>query len=331
MSISIKISRSLTCVASFLAIGSVALFSGSSGAAPYPEKVVKMVIGYGSGSSTDIVGRIVAQGLAELWKQSVIVDNKAGAAGNIAADLVAKSSADGYTILFAQNGLAISVAANEKLPFNGQKDLLPTVGVTATPHILVVNPSSPYKTVAELIAGAKEKPGKFNFGSSGIGNSDHMAGELFKVMTGVQAVHVPYKSGALAATDLISGQIDYYFAGMPVGLPQHKGGRLRALAVTSTARFAGAPELPTMQEASVKDYEMTLWQGVFLPAGTPADVTEFVASSVLKLLDDPAMRERLTKAGAQLAPLNSPKFTDMYLKDIARWKRVIPAANIKLE
>jgi tripartite-type tricarboxylate transporter receptor subunit TctC len=266
-----------------------------------------------------------------MWGQAVVVENRAGAAGNIAADLVAKSAPDGYTILFAQNGLAISVAANPSLPFNGQKDLIPTVAVAGTPHILVVNPSSPYKSVSELIAAAKDRPNKLNFGSSGIGNSDHMAGELFKALTGVQAVHIPYKSGALAATDLLGGQLDFYFAGMPVGLPQYKGGRLRALAVTGSGRYPGANELPTMQEAGVKGYEMTLWQGVFLPAGTPADVSEMVTASVLKLLEDPAMRERLAKAGAQIAPMPRPAFTEMYLQDIERWKRVITQQNIKLQ
>jgi tripartite-type tricarboxylate transporter receptor subunit TctC len=299
--------------------------------AAYPEKVVKVVIGYGPGSSTDIIGRLVAQGLSELWKQPVIVENRAGAAGNIAADGVAKGPADGYTILFAQNGLAISVAANPNLPFNGQKDLLPAAGVTATPHILVVNSNSPYKTVPALIAAAKAKPDQLNFGSSGIGNSDHMAGELFKALTGIQAMHIPYKSGSLAATDLLGGQLDFYFAGMPVGLPLYKGDKLRALAVTSAARFPGAPELPTMQEAGTKDYEMTLWQGVFLAAGTPKEVSDFIGASVLKLLEDPAMRERLTKAGAQIAPLSGPRFSEMYIADIARWKRIISAANIKLE
>jgi tripartite-type tricarboxylate transporter receptor subunit TctC len=300
-------------------------------AAPYPDKVVKVVIGYGPGSSTDLIGRLIAQGLADLWKQPVVVENRAGAAGNIAADMVAKSTPDGYTILFAQNGLAISVAANSSLPFNGQKDLIALTGVTATPHILVVGQNSPVKSVAELVALAKSQPGKLNFGSSGIGNSDHMAGELFKVLAGVQATHIPYKSGSLAASDLLGGQIDYYFAGMPVGLPLYKGGRLRALAVTSTARYAGAPELPTMQETGLKDYEMTLWQGVFLPANTSVDVAAFIGASVIKLLDDPQMRERLAKAGAQIAPLNRAQFTEMYLADIARWKRIIPAANIKLE
>ena len=309
----------------------LACTGGSCAAAGFPDKVVKMIVGYGPGSSTDIVGRIVAQGLAELWAQPVVVENRAGAAGNIAADMVAKSPADGYTLLFAQNGLAISVAANSNLPFNGQKDLIPVAAVTGTPHILVVNPASPYKSVADLVAAARDNPDKLNFGSSGIGNSDHMAGELFKALTGVRAVHIPYKSGALAATDLLGGQLDFYFAGMPVGLPQYKGGRLRALAVTSSARYSGTPELPTMQEAGVKTYEMTLWQGVFLPAGTSAEVSEMVGASVLKLLEDPAMRERLDKAGAQIAPMPRARFTEMYLRDIDRWKRVITAQHIKLQ
>ena len=299
--------------------------------AAYPEKPVRMVIGYGAGSSTDIVGRIIAQGLAEAWKQPVVVETRAGAAGNIAADAVAKSVADGYTLLFAQNGLAISVASNSNLPFNGIKDLLPAAGATATPHILVVAPNSPAKNVGELIALARERPNKLNFGSSGIGNSDHMAGELFKALSGIQALHVPYKSGSLAATDLVGGQLDFYFAGMPVGLPLHKGGRLRALAVTSAARYAGAPELPTMQEAALKEYEMTLWQGVFLPAAAPPEIADSVSAAVLKLLDDPAMRERLAKAGAQVAPLARSRFSEMYLADIARWRRIIAGAGIKLE
>jgi tripartite-type tricarboxylate transporter receptor subunit TctC len=308
----------------------LAIAGPAAQAAEFPDRPVKMLVGYGPGSSTDVVGRIVAQALSDIWKQPVVVDNRAGAAGNIAADLLAKSPPDGYTILFAQNGLAISVAANPALPFNGQKDLIPLAGVAGTPHILVVNPSSPYKSVAELVAAAKANPNKLNFGSSGIGNSDHMAGELFKALAGVQAVHVPYKSGALAASDLLGGQIDFYFAGMPVGLPQYKGGRLRALAVTSTSRYEGAPELPTMQESGVKNYEMTLWQGVFLPAATPAAVTDAIGAAIARLLEDPATRDRLTKAGAQIAMLPRAKFTEMYLKDIERWKRVIIQQNIQL-
>jgi len=234
--------------------------------AAYPDKPIKMLVGYAPGSSTDIVGRMVANELSIALKQSVIVENRGGAAGSLAADAAAKSTPDGYTVLFAQNGLAINVAANPRLPFNGQKDLLPVVGVAATPHILIVNNNSKAKNVSELTAMLKADPGKLSFGSSGIGNSDHMAGELFLATTGTQAIHIPYKGGSPAATDLVGGQIDFYFAGMPVGLPLYKGDKVHALAVTGKNRFTGAPEVATMQEAGVKGYEMALWQGMFVPA-----------------------------------------------------------------
>ncbi|MBU3621766.1 tripartite tricarboxylate transporter substrate binding protein [Polynucleobacter sp. CS-Odin-A6] len=306
------------------------LFLGTAFAA-YPDKPIKMLIGYAPGSSTDIVGRMVANELSMALKQSVIVENRGGAAGSLAADAVAKSAPDGYTVLFAQNGLAINVAANPRLPFNGQKDLLPVVGVAATPHILIVNNNFKAKNVAELIAMLKADPGKLSFGSSGIGNSDHMAGELFLATTGTQAIHIPYKGGSPAATDLVGGQIDFYFAGMPVGLPLYKGDKAHALAVTSKNRFSGAPELVTMQEAGVKGYEMALWQGMFVPAGTPAAITSTLSTTILKILDTPEMKERFIKAGVQIAPMNTQQFTDLYQSDIARWKVVIEKAKIKLD
>lgn len=303
----------------------------STALAAYPDKPIKMLIGYAPGSSTDIVGRMVANELSIFLKQPVVVENRGGAAGSLAADAVAKSPPDGYTVLFAQNGLAINVAANPKLPFNGQKDLLPVVGVAATPHILIVNNNSNAKNVADLIAMLKTDPGKLSFGSSGIGNSDHMAGELFLATTGTQAIHIPYKGGSPAATDLVGGQIDFYFAGMPVGLPLYKGEKVRALAVTSKARFSGAPEVVTMQEAGVKGYEMALWQGMFVPAGTPASIVQTLNNTVLKILDTPEMKERFQKAGVQLAPMNTQQFTDLYNTEIARWKVVIEKAKIKLD
>ena len=299
--------------------------------AAYPDKPIKMMIGYAPGSSTDIVGRIIANDLSIALKQPVIIENRGGAAGSLAADAVAKSAPDGYTVLFAQNGLAINVAANPKLPFNGQKDLVPVVGVAATPHILIVNNNSPVKSVADLIAMLKADPGKLSFGSSGIGNSDHMAGELFLATTGLQAIHIPYKGGSPAATDLMGGQIDFYFAGMPVGLPLYKGEKVRALAVTGKNRFSGAPELLTMQEAGVKSYEMTLWQGLFVPAGTPSSIVQMLNNTILKILDTPEMKERFQKAGVQIAPMNTAQFNDLYNSDIARWKTVIEKAKIKLD
>ena len=300
-------------------------------ASTYPDKPIKMMIGYAPGSSTDIVGRMIANDLSIALKQPIVVENRGGAAGSIAADAVAKSSPDGYTILFAQNGLAINVAANPKLPFNGSKDLIPVVGVAATPHILIVNPNSPAKSVADLIGMLKAKPGQLSFASSGIGNSDHMAGELFLSLTGLQAIHVPYKGGSPAATDVVGGQIDFYFAGMPVGLPLYKGDRVRALAVTSKQRFPGAPELTTVIEAGVPGYEMTLWQGMFAPAGTPRAIINQLSASTLKVMESPELKERFVKAGVQIAPLNQTQFSELYFADIERWKRVIEKSKIKLD
>lgn len=308
----------------------VSLFLSPAMAA-YPDKPIKMMIGYAPGSSTDIVGRIIANDLSVALKQPVIIENRGGAAGSLAADAVAKSTPDGYTVLFAQNGLAINVAANPKLPFNGQKDFIPVVGVAATPHILIINNNSKAKSVAELIALLKANPGKLSFASSGIGNSDHMAGELFLATTGLQAIHIPYKGGSPAATDVLGGQIDFYFAGMPVGLPLYKGDKVRALAVTSKNRFSGASELPTMQEAGVKGYEMALWQGMFAPAGTPKEVINTLSNTILKMLDSPELKERFIKAGVQISPLNTQQFTELYNSDIARWKVVIEKAKIKLD
>jgi tripartite-type tricarboxylate transporter receptor subunit TctC len=313
-----------------LSVATIPVLMGSVFAA-YPDKPIKMMIGYAPGSSTDIVGRMIANDLSIALKQPIIVENRGGAAGSLAAEAVAKSAPDGYTILFAQNGLAINVAANPRLPFNGQKDLLPVVGVAATPHILIVNNNSPAKSVADLMGMLKADPGKLSFGSSGIGNSDHMAGELFLATTGLQAIHIPYKGGSPAATDLVGGQIDFYFAGMPVGLPLYKGDKARALAVTSKSRFSGAPELITIQEAGVKGYEMALWQGVFVPAGTSPSIIKELNNSVLKILETPEMKERFQKAGVQIAPMNTQQFSDLYFSDIARWKVVIEKAKIKLD
>jgi tripartite-type tricarboxylate transporter receptor subunit TctC len=308
----------------------IAPFIFGTAFAAYPDKPIKMMIGFAPGSATDIVGRMVANELSIVLKQPIIVENRGGAAGTLAADAVAKSNPDGYTVLFAQNGLAINVASNPKLPFDGQKDLIPVVGVAATPHILIVGKNSKAKNVADLIAMLKADPGKLSFGSSGLGNSDHMAGELFLATTGTQAIHVPYKGGSPAATDLVGGQIDFYFAGMPVGLPLYKGDKANALAVTGKARFSGAPELVTMQEAGVKGYEMALWQGMFVPAGTPQTIISTLNSTVLKMLETPEMKERFIKAGVQIAPMNTQQFTDLYNSDIARWKVVIEKAKIKL-
>src|SRR5947209_11622108 len=240
--------------------------------AQYPAKPVRVVVGYAAGSSTDIVGRVMADRLGAYWKQNVYVETRAGAAGNLAADAAAKAPGDGYTLLFAQNGLAISAAALPNLNYSAERDLVPLAPVAATPHILIVAPEFPAKNVQELIARAKAEPGKLSFASSGVGNSDHLCGELFNLMAGISAIHVPYKGGAPAATDVMGGRIGYYFAGMPVGLPLAKAGRARALGVTSKVRFAGAPDVPTIAEQGLPEYEATLWQGFFAPSSIPAEL-----------------------------------------------------------
>jgi tripartite-type tricarboxylate transporter receptor subunit TctC len=299
--------------------------------AQYPNKPVRVLVGYAAGSSTDIVGRVMAVRLSEYWKQSVYVETRAGAAGNLAADAAAKAAGDGYTLLFAQNGLAISAAALPNLPFRAETDLLPLAPVAATPHILIVAPGFAAKNVAELIALAKKEPGKLTFASSGVGNSDHLCGELFNLMAGIQAIHVPYKGGAPAAVDVMGERIAYYFAGMPVGLPLAKSGKARALAVTSKARFAGAPDIPTVAEQGLPEYEATLWQGFFAPASMPADMAARIAADIQKVVAMPETKEKLQGAGVSLFEDSHANFRKFFPTEVAKWREVVKKANLKLE
>jgi tripartite-type tricarboxylate transporter receptor subunit TctC len=303
----------------------------ASAFAQYPNKPVRVLVGYAAGSSTDIVGRVMADRLSAYWKQSVYVETRAGAAGNLAADAAAKAAGDGYTLLFAQNGLAISAAALPNLPYRAETDLVPLAPVAATPHILIVAPDFPAKSVRELVAKAKAEPGKLSFASSGVGNSDHLCGELFNLMAGVQAIHVPYKGGAPAAVDVMGGRIAYYFAGMPVGLPLAKSGKARALAVTSKTRFAGAPDIPTVAEQGLPEYEATLWQGFFAPASVPADLAARIAGDVRKVLALPETKEKLQGAGVSLFEDSHENFKKFFPAEVAKWRDVVKKANLRLE
>ena len=309
----------------------LALLAAAVAHAQYPAKPVRIVVGYAAASSTDIVGRIMAERLGAFWKQSVYVETRAGAAGNLAADAVAKSAGDGYTLLFAQNGLAISAAALPNLPYRAETDLLPLAPVAATPHILIVASDFPARTLQEFIALGRTEPGKLSFASSGVGNSDHLCGELFNLMAGVSAVHVPYKGGAPAATDVIAGRIAYYFAGMPVGLPLHKSGRVRALAVTSKQRFAGAPDVPTVAEQGLPEYEATLWQGFFAPASISADLAQKISSDVQASLALAETRDRLQAAGVSLFEDSHANFRRFFPAEIEKWRGVVKKANLRLE
>src|SRR6202165_3550653 len=315
----------------------LALLVSFGAPARYPSKPVRMFVGYAAGSSTDIVGRIMADRLGAYWEENVYVEQRGGgagdpgAAGTLAADAAAKAPGDGYTLLFAQNGLAISAAALPNLPYRAETDLVPLAPVASTPHILIVAPDFPAKSVQELIARARAEPGKLAFASSGVGNSDHLCGELFNLMAGIQAVHVPYKGGAPAATDLMAGRIAYYFAGMPVGLPLSKSGRARALGVTSKQRFINAPEVPTIAEQGLPEYEATLWQGFFAPGTIAPELGARIARDIQHVLSVPATRAKKRKAGASPFEDNQANFKRYFLAEIEKWRGVVKKANLKLE
>ena len=312
-------------------MAAAALLIASMANAQYPAKPVRVMVGYAAGSSTDIVARVMADRLSVYWKQGVYVETRAGAAGNLAADAAAKAAPDGYTLLFAQNGLAISAAALPNLPYKAESDLLPLAPVAATPHILIVAPEFAAKNVQELIARAKAEPGKLAYASSGVGNSDHLCGELFNLMAGISAVHVPYKGGAPAATDVMGGRIAYYFAGMPVGLPLAKSGKARALGVTSKARFAGAPDIPTIAEQGLPQYEATLWQGFFAPAAIEPQLAARIAADIQATLKLPETQEKLAGASVALWTVDQAQFKRFFPAEIAKWREVVKKANLKLD
>ena len=309
----------------------LAVLAATAHAQSYPSKPVRVLVGYAAGSSTDIVGRVMADRLGAHWKQTVIVENRGGAAGNLAADAVAKAHGDGYTLLFAQNGLAISAAALPNLPYSAERDLVPLAPVAATPHILIVGPDFPAKNVQELISRAKAEPGKLTFASSGVGNSDHLCGELFNLQAGIKAIHVPYKGGAPAVQDVIPGRVAYYFAGMPVGLPLAKSGRARALGITSKQRYPGAPDIPTVAEQGLPQYEATLWQGFFAPSTISPDLAAQIARDIEAVLKQPETRDRLAKAGASLFENNQENFKSFFRADIEKWRDLVKKTGLKFE
>ena len=297
----------------------------------YPAKPVRLLVGFTAGASIDIVARAIGQRMGENMGQQVVVDNRPGAGSNIAAEIAAKSPPDGYTILIMNNALAVSHTLYAKLNYDALRDLAPVSQVSAMPHLLGVHPSLPAKNIKELIALAQAKPGMLNFASSGVGVSDHIAGELFKYMTGIKMVHVPYKGGQQAATDVASGQVDMWFGGLPAIMPFVKGGRVRALAVTSPQRSPAMPDVPTMNEAGVPGYEVILWYGIFAPAGTPREIVQRLNAEIVKALGAPEIRERYAALG--LIAVGSPpeQFEKFFRAEIEKWGKVVRAAGLKAE
>ena len=269
-----------------------------AGAADFPARPVRIVVPIGPGSSMDIIARVLAQKLNETWNQPVIVDNRAGAGGNIGADTVAKAAPDGHTLLFASSSFAISPSVYRKMPYDVLRDFEPVTQLSSRGNVLVVATSSPVTSVRELVALAKARPGQLSFGSGGgTGSSDHMAGELFNMLAGVQIVHVPYKSGPQAQNDLIGGQLSIYLGGIPIQLPMIRSGRVKPLGTSGLKRSPMLPEVPTIAEAGVAGYEVDVWYGFFAPRGTPAAVVARIAADAGTIIRAPAMAERWQTLG----------------------------------
>ncbi|TRZ56944.1 MAG: tripartite tricarboxylate transporter substrate binding protein [Rhodocyclaceae bacterium] len=298
----------------------------------YPNKPVRMVVPFPPGGTTDILARAVGQKLSESWGQQVVIDNRGGAGGNIGTDIVAKSSADGYTLLMGTVGThAINASLYGKLPFDPIKDFAPVTLVASVPNVLVVNSTVDSKSVKELIALAKSKPGQLAFASSGNGTSIHLAGELFKSMTGTAMLHIPYKGSAPAIAELLGGQTNMMFDNLPSAMPHIKSGRLRALAVTSIRRSPALPDIPTIAETGISGYEASSWFGVLAPAGTPKDVVAKIQADIAKALNAPEIKERLSGQGAEPVGNTPEQFAEHIKAESAKWAKVVRDSGAKVD
>ncbi|MFA5915400.1 MAG: tripartite tricarboxylate transporter substrate binding protein, partial [Burkholderiales bacterium] len=299
----------------------------------YPAKPIHLVVPYPAGGPLDIMARAIGQKLTEAWKQPVIVDNRAGAGGNIGADAVAKAAPDGYTLLMGAVAThAINPVLYSKIPYDPIKDFAPVALVAQVPNILVVNPSVPAKSVRELIELARAKPGSLNFASGSTGSTGHLAGELFNTMAGVKMVHIPYKGAAPATTDLLSGQVQLMFDNLASALPNVKAGKLRALAVTTLKRSPAVPDLPTIAESGLPGFDLTTWFGLFVPAGTPPEIVAKLNAEVVRALNAKDMRERLEKMGTEPPADNTPEhFAAFVRSEAAKYAKVVKASGARVD
>ena len=315
----------------FIVWGSCALCAAAAWAQGYPAKPVRIIVGFSAGSTTDLIGRVLAGKLGEGLGQPAVVDNRPGAGANIAAELVSKAPPDGYTVLLANAGIATGATAYVKLNFNALRDFAPVTQVSATPHILVTHPSLPPKSVKELVAFTRARPGELNFSSTGHGNSDHLAAELFSYMTGLKMVHVTYKGGPQALGDVMTGQIAMYFAGVPVALPLVKAGRVKAMGVTGAKRAAVLPDVPTIAEAGVAGYEHILWGMLLVPSATPKDIVARLNREAVKALAASDVRERYAGMGVEPAP-STPERASAYLRsETEKYAKVVKAIGLRID
>lgn len=297
----------------------------------YPHKPIRIVVPVAAGGGTDYTARLIGQKLSEAWGQSVIVDNRPGGAGNLGVELVARAQPDGYTLVMPITSFSINPSLYAKLQFDTVKDFAPVVLAASAPLLLVVNPSVPVQSVKDLVALAKAKPGTMNYANSGSGTTAHLAGEFFKRMAGVEIVSIAYKGGGPAVIDLIAGQVQIYFSTIPAALQQVKAGKLRALAVTSGKRVAELPDMPTVSESGLPGFEVVGWFGLFAPAGTPQPVIARLNAEIIKILNAPESRQRLSGHGL-IPGGGTPEDLGQFLRaEIAKWGKLIKETGIRAE
>ncbi|CAG9180148.1 Bug family tripartite tricarboxylate transporter substrate binding protein [Cupriavidus pampae] len=322
--------KTLTGVAAVL-LATLPILAHAGPEDTYPDKAVRIVVPFAAGGSTDVVARILAEKLQAQFKQPFVVDNRAGASGNIGAELVAKSPADGYTLLMGATGiLSINDHLYGKLNYNAQKDFVPVAYATENANILVVAPGLPVKDVASLVSLAKSKPGSLSFASSGPGSSTHLSGELFKSMTSLNLLHVPYKGSSAALTDLLGGNVSMLFDNAPSSIGFVQQGKLRALAVTSRKRIPGLPNVPTLDEAGVKGYESLSWSGVVAPAGTPRPIVMKLNRAIDQILKSDDVKSKLVQLGVEPVGGTPEDFAKLIQVEHDKWGAVIKTADIKL-
>ena len=314
-----------------LAGAAVALPAVSRGASAqaYPSRPVRVVIGYPPGGSADITARLMTQWLSERLGQSFIVESRPGGGTNIATEAVINAPPDGYTLLLVAPANAINATLYEKLNHNFLRDIVPVAGLIRFPNVVVVNPEVPVKTIPELIAYARANPGKLNMASSGNGSTIHMSGELFKMMTGVNMIHVPYRGGALALTDMIGGQVQVMFDNIPTAMEFVKSGKLRGLAVTGAGRSETLPDLPTVADF-LPGYEATSWYGLGAPKGTPAEIVEKLNREVNAILAEPKTKARFLELGATMLPGSAADFGKLVADETEKWGKVVKFSGAKV-
>jgi tripartite-type tricarboxylate transporter receptor subunit TctC len=308
-----------------------AAWSGQADAA-YPDKPIRLVVGFPAGGASDVAARAVATKMGALLNQAIVVENKAGAASNIGSDYVAKAAPDGYTLLFGTISLAVNPSLYDKLSYDPLKDLAPISQVASTPFLVVVNPDTPYHSIQDLIAAARKSGDKpINFASAGNGSGAHLFAELFDSMTGVKMQHVPYRGAAPAMSDVLGGQVPLTFDNIVTTLPLVKGGKLRALAVTSKTRSPAAPDIPTVAESGVPGYEATAWFGLFAPAGTPADVIRKLSATAAQATAAPEVKAALEAVGCDPMGTSPQEFGAFFKGEVAKWAKVVKEANVHLD